>query len=102
MRLLKIPTEILSFFLLFCGACALLKFQPKTLLEFPTENFPFFWLFCRLRVAAVFGSFRPGGSVLKKKEESVASANIQAFGGPGAYGNPFPSFAGPPGLDGVR
>ncbi|CAB1108681.1 unnamed protein product [Ectocarpus sp. CCAP 1310/34] len=45
-------------------------------------------------------SFRPGGSVLKKKEESVASANIQAFGGPGAYGNPFPSFAGPPGLGG--
>ena len=47
-------------------------------------------------------SFRPGGSVLKKKEESVASANAQALGGPGIYGNPFPSFPGPPGLAAVR
>ncbi|CBN75751.1 Cytosolic 5\'-nucleotidase III-like protein A (cN-III-like protein A) [Ectocarpus siliculosus] len=66
------------------------------------------WLFRRPdraggRSSGIWGtkdSFRPGGSVLKKKEESVASANIQAFGGPGAYGNPFPSFAGPPGLGG--
>ncbi|CAN0514710.1 unnamed protein product, partial [Ectocarpus sp. 12 AP-2014] len=60
----------------------------------------FFGSFVACAVAAFFGSFRPGGSVLKKKEESVASANIQAFGGPGAYGNPFPSFAGPSGLGG--
>lgn len=43
-------------------------------------------------------SFRPGGSVLKKKEDSMANANAQAFGGPGAFGNPYPSFGGPPGL----
>ncbi|CAM9805182.1 unnamed protein product [Ectocarpus sp. 4 AP-2014] len=60
----------------------------------------FFCSFVACAVVTVFGSFRPGGSVLKKKEESVASANTQAFGGPGAYGNPFPSFAGPPGLGG--
>lgn len=47
-------------------------------------------------------SFRPGGSTLKKKDDSVANSNAQAFGGPGAYGNPFPSFPGPPGLGVVR
>ncbi|CAN0145968.1 unnamed protein product [Scytosiphon promiscuus] len=44
-------------------------------------------------------SFRPGGSVLKKKDDvSVANSNPPAFGGPGAYGNPFPTFPGPPGM----
>ncbi|CAM9618906.1 unnamed protein product [Ascophyllum nodosum] len=81
----------------------------KALMRDPRGGYGGIFLYCYsfvlYTVLIVYSCiFRPKGSILlkKKKEDEdagrMANGSGQAFGGPGAFGNPYPSFAGPPGM----